>query len=258
MDSPVFTKKLNWKYDKKQILNNISIKIKKSSFTSILGPNGSGKTTLLKNLTRILEPEKGAVFIKGRDILKIKRKDLSRKISSVNQAGSVDFNFTVFEIVLMGRIPHISRFKSESTRDIKIAEKAMKTTGVFHLKDRKINNLSGGEKQRVTIARAITQEPEILFLDEPVTHLDIRHQLDIINLMKDLCKTEELTVVAVLHDLNLAIQYSDYIFLLKDGIIKAEGQPDSILTKGNIKNVYDVDVEIIREPKNNKSFILPV
>lgn len=258
MINPIEIIDLSWNFGDREILKNINIKVDKNKFVCLVGPNGSGKTTLLKSMLKIYEPRKNTVYVHNRDITMLKYKELAKKIACVPQNTMIDFDFSVFDIVLMGRSPHLKRFQTESDKDFEIVRKAMERTNTWYLRDRKINNLSGGERQRVIIARALAQEPDILVLDEPISNLDIHHQIELLNITKELCEKENLTVIAVLHDLNLALQYSDYLILLDKGQIVVEGSPEEVLTKDNIKKVYSIDVCIIKNPITGAPHIIPV
>ncbi len=258
MDYSVQVNKLNWSFDDKKILSNITTKIKSTGFTGIIGPNGSGKSTLLRVILKILQPEKNTVYVENEDVTKLSYRELSKKAASVPQDTAVDFDFSVMDIVLMGRSPHLKRFQEEQAKDFEIARQAMEMTNIWHLKDRSINSISGGERQRVIISRALAQQSNILVLDEPISHLDIHHQIAVLNITKKLCITKKLTVIAVLHDLNLAVQYSDYLILLNQGQIVAEGSPKEVVTKKNIENVYCIDVCMITNPITGKPHIIPV
>ena len=168
-------------------MQDITFSVETGDFLGILGPNGSGKTTLLKSISRVLKPRKGAIFLDDNSLYGMKTMEVAKKLAMVPQDSAITFSFTAFQIVLMGRTPHLSRLETESEKDLAIAKKAMAFTGTLHLADRLITELSGGERQRVIIARALTQEPKILLLDEPTTHLDVSNQLEIMDLLKQLC-----------------------------------------------------------------------
>lgn len=253
---PVEVKKLSHSYDATPILKGVSLQVRNGDFAGIVGPNGSGKTTLAKNIMRLLSPEKGTVFISGEDVKALTQKELAKVLGSVPQTNVIDYDFTAQEIVLMGRAPHIGRFQRESLRDFSIVEEAMKKTDTWHLKDRSVKELSGGERQRVIIARALAQEPEILVLDEPVTHLDIKHQIGLMELTKKLCDEKGITVIAILHDLNFAMSYCDHVMLVHNGHIVNSGKPDVILTEESIKKVYGIEVCIVNHPKTGQPYIL--
>lgn len=245
-------------YGSKEVLNNINMNIKPGTFISVIGPNGSGKSTLLKNISTYLKPQKGVILLDSKGIDKLPRKEVSKKISVVPQNISLEFDFKIKDIVMMGRHPYIKKFKGETPEDVKIVEKAMLYTNILTLSDRMFNELSGGEKQRVILARALAQEPKILLLDEPVSHLDLQHQIEILDLIKNMSIKESLTIIAVLHDLNMASSYSDYILMLKEGSIIYEGIPETVLNQENIREVFNINVYINGNPLTGKPYIYTV
>lgn len=251
-------KEITFRYGTENILEKITFEIEKGSFVSILGPNGSGKSTLLKNISAELTPDTGAVFLESQDIFTIKRKTLAQKMAVVPQDTGAEFPFSVMEAVLMGRMPHQKRFQGDSEHDLEVAKHAMELTNVWHLRDRAINELSGGERQRVIAARALTQEPKVILLDEPTSHLDLQHQLELLELMADLNRTNGLTVIAVLHDLNLAAQFSQKIILLSEGKIKAYGEPHEVLTAEMIREIYHVEVAVSTNEITGRLNIVPL
>jgi len=226
-------------YGDRKVLERMCLSAE-SGFMGIIGPNGSGKTTLLKSISRVLKPKNGVILLDGKDVYELKTKDVAKNMAVVPQDTSTKFDFTVMDVVLMGRNPHLGRFEMENARDMEIAEKAMKVTNTWHLADRSITEISGGERQRVIIAKALTQEPKILLLDEPTSHLDINYQIEILDLIKTLSK--ELAVIAVFHDLNLAARYCDELILLDKGKIFASGKPEEVITPKNIESVYGIEV----------------
>ncbi|RMD01876.1 heme ABC transporter ATP-binding protein [Clostridium autoethanogenum] len=249
-------KNLNYSFDEVNILHDINIDFKKNKFYSIIGPNGSGKTTLLKNIAKTLKPYKSTVFIKDKDILDLKSKALARKLAVVPQNSDLNMDFSVQDIVLMGRAPYFSKLQSESENDYVIAKHAMEMTNTWKFHDKYINQLSGGEKQRVLIARALTQDTDIILLDEPISNLDIYHQIEILDNVKSLSK--KITVIMVLHDLNFAAQYSDHVILVNSGRVVVQGAPQEVLTEKNIKKVYKINVCIIKNPVTGKPYIIPI
>ena len=249
---------LDFSYGDRNILEDLNFEITSGSFITIIGPNGSGKSTLLKNLSANLIPKRGAVLLDREDIYRINKKTLARQLAVVPQDHSVDFEFSVIEAVLMGRMPHQSRFTGDDERDVAIARWAMELTGTWDLKDRYITTLSGGELQRVVVARALTQEPKVLLLDEPTSHLDIQYQYDLLELLRTLNRTKGLTIVAVLHDLNLAAQFSDQVRLLNRGKIMAYGPPVQVLTLQNIKEVYQIEAVISQNEITGRFNIIPL
>ena len=245
-------------YGSVDILKNVNFEVKSGQFLGILGPNGSGKTTLLKSISRVLKPKKGLILLGDKDIYEMKNVDVAKQLAVVPQETPMTFDFTALEVVLMGRNPHMSRFKMEDKKDIEIAKHAMEITHTWEFADRSIVELSGGERQRVIIARALTQEPQILLLDEPTTHLDISNQLEIMDLIKHLCETKKLLIVAVFHDFNLAARYCDSIILLKDGKIVALGNSEETLTSKNVKKVFSVDTIVKRHPITSELHVVPI
>lgn len=254
--NPLKVSNLNFSYDQKQILDAISIDIKGGSFTGIIGPNGSGKTTMAKLISKLLKTQKDTVFINNEDINLIKVSELAKEMALVPQSSSINYDLTVYEVVQLGRTPHLKRFQRESTRDHEIVIKALTETDTYQFKDRLIHQLSGGERQRVIIARALAQEPKILVLDEPVTYLDVHHQLNVMSLIKELSISRSMTVVIILHDLNYAMKYCDQVILLSHGEVYKYGEPQSVVTPEHIKAVYDIDVSIINHPVTNQPLVV--
>ncbi|MTI67842.1 MAG: ABC transporter ATP-binding protein [Firmicutes bacterium] len=250
MSCVIDVKDLHFKYYNQEILNNINIKVEKGSFVSILGPNGSGKTTLLKNICNFLKPNNGTICIKDKEVFKYKNKELAKNVAVVHQNNDVNFDFSIYDIVLMGRLPYQKKFKSESKKDHEIVKKNMKKTEIWKFKDKSIHEISGGERQRVMIARALSQQPDILLLDEPISALDIKHQMSILSLCKDLVKDKDISIITTLHDINLAARFSDLIILLDSGEIKSFDIPKKVLTAENIESVYGVKVDLYLKDKN--------
>lgn len=248
-------KNLSGGYHQKIIIDGISFNINEGDFTGIIGPNGSGKTTLLRLLSRALTPQSGSILLKNQDINKIELKEFCQKAAFVPQETLINFCFTVEEIVLMGRIPHLERLQPQGKRDIKIAAQSMAMTDTTYLKDKNINELSSGERQRVIIAKALTQEPVLLFLDEPTSHLDIGHQIQILDLLRKLNKERNLTIIIVMHELNLASLYCNRIILLDKGKIFKEGSPEEVLTYQNIETVYKTVVVVNKSPISSKPYV---
>ncbi len=246
------------RYGSVKVLDDVSLSVKEGDFVGILGPNGSGKTTLLKSISRTLKPHRGAILLDKADIYTLKSTDVAKQLAVVPQDSSVGFSFAALDVVLMGRNPHMTRFQMESSKDMAIAKKAMMVTNTWQFAERPINELSGGERQRVIIARALAQEPKILLLDEPLTHLDIINQLEIMDLVKELCVKERLVVLAVFHDLNLAARYCTSAVMLKKGKILAAGDTAEVLTSENIRDVFNVDAIVQRHLVTNSVFVIPL
>jgi iron complex transport system ATP-binding protein len=243
-------------YGAVKVLNGLTFSVTGGSFTGIIGPNGSGKSTLLKSLSRVLKPVKGSVLLDDDDLYRLDTREVAKKMAVVPQETAVNFSFMVKDIVLMGRSPHLSRFQSEGEKDFEAARQAMELTDTLHLADRLITAVSGGERQRVIIAKALAQDPKIILLDEPTSHLDINHQIEILSLLKRLNMENNLTIIAVFHDLNLAAQYCDSIILMKSGSIFTVGEPAEVLTADNIKEVYGASVLIRKHPVTSRPSII--
>ena len=245
-------------YDNNLILHEIDFEVEPGQFLGIIGPNGCGKSTLLRAMTRVLTLVQGKVLFRGRDIEEIPLNHLARVCAFVPQETLINFSFSCLEIVLMGRLPYLNRFQSETSRDFEIARESLKLTDSLHLISRDINELSAGERQRVLIARALAQEPEVLYLDEPTSHLDIGHQTEVFDLLKSLNKDRGLTVVCVLHDLNIAADYCDRMIVIKEGRIKAKGAPEEILDYQLIEQVYNTVVVLEKNPVSGRPHLIPV
>jgi iron complex transport system ATP-binding protein len=246
------------RYGSIKVLEDVNLSVKGGDFVGILGPNGSGKTTLLKSISRILKPHKGTILLNEADIYALKSVEVAKQMAVVPQDTSIGFNFAALDIVLMGRNPHMKRFQMESEKDMAVARKVMNLTNTWHLAERPINELSGGEKQRVIIARALAQEPKILLLDEPLTHLDIINQLEIMDLVKELCVKEKMIVLAVFHDFNLAARYCNTAIMITKGTIFAAGNLTEVLTSENIKSVFHVDAIVKKHLVTNSIFVIPL
>jgi iron complex transport system ATP-binding protein len=248
-DASIEVHGLSHSYGKSRVLNDVDFTVRPGEFVGILGPNGSGKTTLLNCVSGQLRQDSGKALVCNKDARMTDSLEMARLVAIVPQESSMTFGFTVEEVVLMGRYAHLKRFSLENEKDFDIAEKAMHATGVWKLRERLVTNLSGGERQRVVIARALSQEPKVLLLDEPTTHLDIRHQLEVLNLIKELNQTQGLTVLAVFHDLNLASRFCDRILLMDRGSIMASGRPEEVLTAQNIEKAFRVKAIIGRSAR---------
>lgn len=247
---------LNWSYDQKPILDDICTETLQGTFTTILGPNGSGKTTLLKQLLRILPVGEGTVHLFEQDIATMDRKELASIIGLVPQNEKVPYQFTTYDMIRLGRYIHSKGDQESSLKAEERIEEVMELTSIRHLRDRLITELSGGEYQRVIIARALAQEPRVLALDEPTTYLDPRHQLDILKLLRRLISTEGLTVICVLHDLNSAMSFSDHVILLNEGRIYGHGSPEVMLTSEVLHEVYGIRTTQVMDPFTGKPVII--
>ena len=237
---------------KKDIVKDVSVHVGEREFVGLLGPNGSGKTTLLKSIYRVLKPTAGAVLIDGEDIKHYSYRETSKRMGVVSQFNNLSFDFTVEEMVLMGRAPHKKAFDRDTEEDYRIAEDALRRVDMLDFKDRSFMTLSGGEKQRIILARALAQQVEMLILDEPTNLLDIKYQIQIMDVVKSL----GVGVLAALHDLNLTLMYCTYVYVLKEGCIVASGRTEDTINEQLIREVYEVDCSVERHPKSGKLHVV--
>jgi len=248
MDRVIILNRVGYRYGTHWALRDVSMEIGAGELVGILGPNGSGKTTLLKVADRILEPQEGEVSLRGRPIQGYSRVGLAREIAMVPQENHFQFAFSCLEVVLMGRFPHMGLFEFEGEDDMEVALEAMEATHCAELADRPINQLSGGEKQRVLLARALSQEPRLILLDEPTSFLDLRFKKEIFELLSSLKKNRGLSLMIVSHDIDLSARYCDRIVLLDRGRVFAEGTPGEVLTARNVEAVYGCPVTVDNNP----------
>jgi iron complex transport system ATP-binding protein len=248
--SIIAAQNINFSYETKPIMENLSLSIDEALIVAIIGPNGSGKTTLLKIINGTLFPNSGQMFIDGRDTRSWPRQEIAKTVAIVPQETASIFSFYAEEIVLMGRFPHLSNYRFEDKKDYRIVHEAMEKTDTLAFANRRFDELSAGERQRVLIARALAQEPKILLLDESTVFLDLKHQMQFLALLRQLNGTQKLTVIFVTHDINLAAQHAGQIILLYCGKNYAIGNPAEVITAANIKEVYDVDVLVDQNPQN--------
>lgn len=249
---------LEFGYGDSLILKGIDFNVLEGEFLSIIGPNGSGKSTLLKTLNRIYGISNGSITILGKDIADYNSRQMARQVALVPQETHLDYEFRVEDVVMMGRHPYKGRFEKEDEEDYNIVYESMKLTNTLYLKDRLITEISGGERQRVFIAKALAQKPSIMLLDEPTSHLDINHQMDVLNLLKELNENKGMTIVLVIHDINLAARYSDEIVLLNSGIIQGKGSPDQVITTENMERAYNLNVAIEKNKYTNTTYLTPI
>lgn len=230
------------------ILTGVDFHVQAGKFVGLIGANGAGKSTLLKVIGGLWKATSGQVELLGLPLDSYRTRDIARLVAYVPQSTHIDFAFTVREIVLMGRSPHLGRFELESARDRKTADDAMHTTNITHFANRLVQTLSGGERQRVFIARALTQEPRILLLDEPTSNLDIKHQIDVLALIRDLAHERGLGVVAAIHHLEQAARFCDRLALITCGNIVADGKPEDVLTPERLTQAFQIQAQVYRDP----------
>jgi len=241
------------------VLRDMNVIIRDGDFVGVIGPNGSGKTTLLRVVSKIVAPSHGVVLLDGEEMKHMSYRSVARKVAVVTNLRETGLKMSVEEFVLLGRIPHRSGMRvMETASDIRAAEEAMIKTDTLSLRSRLVDNLSSGERQLVFIARALAQEPRLLLLDEPTSHLDITHQVRVLDLIKRLNRDQRLTVLTVIHDLNLAGQYCDRLLLLKDGSVFRDGAPEEVLTYQIIEEVYSTVVVVLDNPVTRKPYVFLV
>ena len=237
-----------WSVDHQPILQEICLEVQAGTFVGIIGPNGSGKSTLLRCVYRALKPHAGSIHLDECNLFSLSPRKSAQRMAVVLQEMPTQFDFTVREMVAMGRTPHKTMFESDTAEDHGIVESALGQVKMLHCAERNFSTLSGGEKQRVLIARALAQQTDFLVLDEPTNHLDIRYQLEVLELVKTL----GMTTLAALHDLNLAAYYCDLLYVLNAGQVVASGTPEAVLTETMIRDVYGVSAEVIPHPRTGK------
>jgi iron complex transport system ATP-binding protein len=249
---------LSFAYNGRQVLESISLDVAAGERLAVLGSNGAGKTTLLKLIGGVLTPARGKVSIEGFSLHKMPKRELAQRIAAVPQMFVVPFAFTVREIVELGRTPHLRALTSFSTADRESVDRALEMTGTARFSDRIFNELSGGERQRVMIAMALAQEPRILLLDEPTQHLDLGRQAEILDLISEFNESRGLTVIAAIHDLNLAARYFNRIVVLHDGSVAKDGSPGEVLSAVLLERVYGGPIQVLQAPGESMPIVLPV
>ena len=249
--------KITLDYGQQPVIKDLSFQFHPGELLGLVGPNGCGKTSIIKALSRVLSPSSGRILLDGKEITAIPRNTLARFIGVVPQNPYLPETFTVFEVVILGRNPYLGLFSGETARDIAVVRQAMERADISHLAKRRIGELSGGEKQRVTIARVLAQEPQVILLDEPTANLDISQQLDILDLIAGMCGEKNIAGLIAIHDLNIAAQYCTRILMLKNGQIHAEGTPQEVITAENVREVFAAETTIYPHPENNLPVVLP-
>lgn len=248
---------LSFAYDKHEVIKNLTLELHKGKITTLIGANGCGKSTLFNLMTKNLVPDSGEILLNDQNVANMKLKDFAKKVAIVHQYNTAPVDITVKDLVAFGRTPyHTIGLSKDVGEDEEKVHKAMEITNILKYKDKPVAELSGGQKQRVWIAMALAQDTKILFLDEPTTYLDIRYQLQILKLVRQLNEDYGITIIMVLHDINQSLYYSDEIVAMQNGKILAQGGAESVITADLIKQVYDVDLEI--KQIGGKPFVIPI
>ena len=255
----ILVEDLSWQpmKQKRYILDHIGCVFEEGNIYGIIGPNGSGKTSLIRYLMRFLDAKTGKITLDSIEINDYKRQELAKKIALVPQNANIDFAFQAYDVVMMGRAPHQKRFADVNENDKRHVNRAMKLTDCYDLKEREVSYLSGGEAQRVITARAIAQDTDWLILDEPTSNLDVKHQIDLMEALVKLKEEKSKTIIAVLHDINIAARYCNQIIMMKNGKIHSNGMTETVLTKKNLSDVYGINFEIVEAPDTGKKYYIP-
>lgn len=246
------TKNLDIAYDDTLIVNELNMQIPEGKITSIIGANGCGKSTILKAVGRILKPKKGVVHLSGQDISKLPTKEIAKKMAILPQTPTAPSGLTVGELVAYGRFPHQKGFGNLTEEDKRIVKWALTATKLSEFERREVDALSGGQRQRVWIAMALAQQTDLILLDEPTTYLDLAHQLEVLKLLYELNRNQKCTIVMVLHDLNLAARFSDYIIAIQKGAIIKHGAPEEVMTPEVLRKTFNINADVVIEPKSNR------
>ncbi len=248
-------KNLRYLYTKKIVLDGVDLGIREGEILGILGPNGCGKTTLLRNLNKNLEPDGGCILLDGTDLAELPKKTIAQSVAVVPQTNEISFSFTARDIIAMGRMPFKRLMDPDTREDMEIIDRAIAATGLQDLQDRRINTMSGGERQRVMIARALVQNPRILLMDEPTLHLDINTQFEALDLVSELAREKGLTVVIVSHDLPMVARYCDRVAMIHDHRVMCVGSLEDVLTPENMRLVFKVDAELGTDSKTGEKTV---
>lgn len=247
---------LSISYDDKQVLHEVSLELARGEVLALIGPNGSGKTSLIRAVSGVLKPAAGRIELDGRDANAFSETERARTIAVVPQSSNLPPAFTVFEFVALGRTPHLSWLGKLGTRDLDLIQRALHDSETSALQDRRAGELSGGEQQRVLLARALAQDCPVLLLDEPTAHLDLHHQVSLLSLVRNMARQQNLAVLVALHDLNLAALYADRLALLVDGRIRAQGAPAQVLTTEILQNAYQVPLHVHPNPQHGTPWVV--
>jgi iron complex transport system ATP-binding protein len=258
METSLTTRQLTLAYDRTTIIQELNVEIPAHQITALVGANGCGKSTLLKGLARLLKPQRGTVYLDSVSIVQLSTREVAKRLGMLPQSPSAPEGLTVRELVAQGRYPHQSWFQQWSKEDEQFTEQALAITGMLQLADRPLDSLSGGQRQRAWIAMALAQNTDILLLDEPTTFLDLAHQIEVLDLLYDLNQTQGRTIVMVLHDLNQACRYADYLVAMQQGHIYAQGTPADVLTEVMVQDVFGLQSRIVRDPVSGTPMCIPI
>lgn len=249
--------RISFAYSRRPLFRDFSLILSRGEFAGLIGPNGAGKTTLLRLLTGVLPPDRGRVLVGGRELSNLTARECARTLAVVPQESRILFDYSVLEVVLMGRFAHLGLLGIESEKDVALARRSLHEVGMEAYASRLLNELSSGERQRVLIARALAQEPEVLLLDEPTSFLDLKNRLQIYEILVRLNRERDMAILIISHDLNLASRHCRLLWLMRDGKIVAQGAPGEVIRAEVIREVYGTDAEVQTDPRTGTPFILP-
>ncbi len=258
METALTTRQLSLAYDRLTIIKDLNLEIPAHQITALVGPNGCGKSTLIKGLARLLKPQSGVVYLDSASIFKLSTKEVAKRLGMLPQSPVAPEGLTVRELVAQGRYPHQNWFQQWSAEDEQFTDQALATTGMTELGDRPLESLSGGQRQRAWIAMALAQNTEILLLDEPTTFLDLAHQIEVLDLLYELNQSQGRTIVMVLHDLNQACRYADYLVVMRQGHIYALGKPETVMSEAMVQEVFGLESRIVPDPLTGTPMCVPV
>lgn len=257
MATALTTRKLTLSYEQVAIIQDLNVAIPARQITALVGPNGCGKSTLLKGLARLLKPQTGMVYLEGAAIAKLSTREIAKRLGILPQSPVAPEGLTVHELVAQGRYPHQNWFQQWSREDEHLTEQALMLTGMTELSDRLLDSLSGGQRQRAWIAMTLAQNTELFLLDEPTTFLDLAHQIEVLDLLYDLNQTQGRTIVMVLHDLNQACRYADYLLVMQQGHIYTQGTPEAVMTEAMVLEVFGIESRIVPDPVTGTPMCIP-
>jgi len=256
--STVRIQDLTCSYNSHPVLSDFCLSVESGHVLALIGPNGAGKTTLLRALARLLRPRQGTVLLDGQDLWQLSPRDVARQLALAPQTNSLALSLTVEQAVILGRAPHRGWLWPFSADDQAVLEQVLRQTGLLTLRERPVTNLSGGEQRRVILARALAQEPRVLLLDEPTANLDLKYQVEVLELARHLAHQDGLTVIVTLHDVNQAALYADHLVLLANGRLLAAGEPEAVLTPDRLEQAYNIPVVVSRHPLYDTLMVTPV
>ena len=252
----IYVNDLNVGYKSKNVIKKLNVSFQSGDFCALIGPNGAGKSTLLKSLLNYLPINSGEIILDGKNISEMSRIEIAKQISLIPQSFNMQFDFTVYDLVLMGRFPYLGYINTYSSKDKDLVNNVLSDLGLSPLKNNMFNELSGGEQQRVIIARSLVQDTPLILMDEAFSHLDINHQIEIMHILSEINRNQHKTIILVSHNLNLVAEYCNRVVMLKDGELIADGSPQKVMNSENMKKLYDMNLQVINNPITKKPNVI--